>query len=429
MKMTMNYARFLNKISQARQPSPIRVLTAILQQSPPSMISMAGGMPNVGTFPIESASFKLVDGSSLEMDSKLMKQALQYCPTPGVPDLIKWLKGLQEKQHNIADQFSAGHTDLLVTNGSQDGICKAFEALVSPGDNVLIETPSYPGTLAVVKPMDCKLIPVQSDSCGLNPNDLSNIMSKWSPSDAQDDKSDIPKVLYLIPNGGNPTGHGLTMERKKEIYSLAQKYNLIVLEDDPYFYLQFSKPYVSSLLSMDVDGRVVRFDSFSKLISSGMRIGTVTGPKPVLDRISLHMQASVMHASSLSQVVLCRILEQWGYEGFDQHVDKVTDFYRQKKDQCIRAADKHLKGLAEWSEPSGGMFLWLKLSVPDTYELITVKAREREVLFVPGSAFTMDDTHPSQHVRASYSTCSEEQMNTAFERLAGLIREEQMKGS
>ncbi|WAR23604.1 AADAT-like protein [Mya arenaria] len=386
MKMTMNYARFLNKISQARQPSPIRVLTAILQQSPPSMISMAGGMPNVGTFPIESASFKLVDGSSLEMDSKLMKQALQYCPTPGVPDLIKWLKGLQEKQHNIADQFSAGHTDLLVTNGSQDGICKAFEALVSPGDNVLIETPSYPGTLAVVKPMDCKLIPVQSDSCGLNPNDLSNIMSKWSPSDAQDDKSDIPKVLYLIPNGGNPTGHGLTMERKKEIYSLAQKYNLI--------------PYVSSLLSMDVDGRVVRFDSFSKLISSGMRIGTVTGPKPVLDRISLHMQASVMHASSLSQVVLCRILEQWGYEG-----------------------------LAEWSEPSGGMFLWLKLSVPDTYELITVKAREREVLFVPGSAFTMDDTHPSQHVRASYSTCSEEQMNTAFERLAGLIREEQMKGS
>ncbi|XP_060578972.1 kynurenine/alpha-aminoadipate aminotransferase, mitochondrial-like [Ruditapes philippinarum] len=414
----MNYARFLNKVSQARQPSPIRVLTAILQQSKPSMISMAGGMPNVGTFPIESATFKLSDGTKLEMDHELMKKALQYTQTPGVPELVQWVKGLQERVHK--PPCSGVNWDLLITNGSQDGICKSFDAMVSPGDKVLVETPSYPGTLAAVKPMDCELIPIKSDKNGLDPSDLENVMSNWNVSD-----SDIPKLLYLIPNGGNPTGHGLTEERKRKIYSIAQKYNLIILEDDPYFYLQFNKPYVPSLMSMDVEGRVIRFDSFSKLISSGMRLGCVTGPKPIIDRISLHMQASVMHASTLSQATLLLILKEWGYEGFDNHVETVTEFYRQKKYMCLKAAEKHLTGLAEWDEPSGGMFLWLKLNVPDTYNLITVKAREKEVLFVPGNAFQLDEAQPCQYVRASYSLCTEEQMNTAFERLAALIREEQ----
>lgn len=418
--MKMKYARFLNKLSMSRQPSPIRVLTAILQQSKPTMISMAGGMPNVNTFPIESASFRLSNGTQLEMKPELMKKALQYTQTPGVPELVKWIKGLQERAHSPPNPAGVESWDLLVTNGSQDGICKSFEAMVSPGDKVLIEVPSYPGTLAALKPMDCELIPVQSDKNGLDPGDLENVMSQWHVSD-----NDIPKLLYLIPNGGNPTGHGLTEDRKRKIYSIAQKYNLLILEDDPYYYLQFNKPYVPSFLSMDVDGRVVRFDSFSKLISSGMRIGCVTGPKPILDRIALHMQASVMHASSLSQMVLFQILNHWGYDGFDNHVDTVTQFYREKKDLCIKAAQKHLTGLAEWNEPSGGMFLWMRLNVPDTYTMITVKAREREVLFVPGNAFQLDGNQPCQFVRASYSMCTEEQMNMAFERLAALIKEEQ----
>lgn len=227
----------------SRQPSPIRVLTAILQQSKPTMISMAGGMPNVNTFPIESASFRLSNGTQLEMKPELMKKALQYTQTPGVPELVKWIKGLQERAHSPPNPAGVESWDLLVTNGSQDGICKSFEAMVSPGDKVLIEVPSYPGTLAALKPMDCELIPVQSDKNGLDPGDLENVMSQWHVSD-----NDIPKLLYLIPNGGNPTGHGLTEERKKKIYNIAQKYNLLILEDDPYFYLQFNKVCSSSLL-------------------------------------------------------------------------------------------------------------------------------------------------------------------------------------
>ncbi|KAL5022207.1 hypothetical protein ScPMuIL_001362 [Solemya velum] len=200
----------------------------------------------------------------------------------------------------------------------------------------------------------------------------------------------------------------------------------MILEDDPYFYVQFQRPYVPSYLSMDVDGRVIRFDSFSKLISSGIRLGFVSGPEPIINKLALHMQTSVMHASGLSQVVLLKVLQKMGYNGFEKHAAEVAKFYEEKRDQCLEAARKHLTGLAEWSTPTGGMFLWLKLlNVEDSFRMITVKAPEKEVLFVPGSAFMVDDTKPCPFVRASYSNVTAEQMDKAFERLAELIREEQ----
>lgn len=423
----MNYTRFFNKLSLGRQPSPIRVLTGIVARSPPSLISMAGGMPNAETFPFDDATFTLKDGSKVQIDKSLMKTALQYSPTPGVPGFIKWIKTLQKEIHNppLLDKTDhPGQTDVLITNGSQDGLCKAFEAMLSTDDNVLLESPTYSGTLAIVKPIMPNFIPIQSDKDGLDPSSLESALSKWKPNN-QNITSNVPKLLYCVPNGGNPTGGGLTLDRKKRIYEIAREYDLIILEDDPYFYIQFNKPRVPSFLSMDTDGRVVRFDSFSKLLSSGMRIGFVTGPKPILDRIALHMQASVMHASSLSQVVMLQTLEKWGHDGFLDHTEKITDFYKQRREQCLKAIEKHLTGIAEWNVPTGGMFIWIKLlNVKDTFKLISVKAREKEVLFVPGNAFMLDDQAPCQYIRASYSLSTPEQMDLAFERLAALIKEE-----
>ncbi|XP_076097795.1 kynurenine/alpha-aminoadipate aminotransferase, mitochondrial-like isoform X1 [Mytilus galloprovincialis] len=433
----MNYTRFLNRLSLARKPSPIRILTAILNESSAEMISMAGGMPNTQTFPIMEASFKLRDGTVLELDQKIMNKGLQYAPTPGLPDLVTWIEGLQSRVHNpptYNDKSHPGKMECLVTCGSQDGLCKAFEALVSEGDNVLLEHPTYSGTLAIVGPMAANLIPVNSDSQGLDPSHLRKTLSRWSPSDFSRSGSGAPKILYCIPNGGNPTGTSLNLERKKEIYKIAQEYDLLILEDDPYFYIQFTKPYIPSLLSMDVDGRVLRFDSMSKLLSSGvkcgkeivswMRIGVLTGPKPIVDRVNLHMQCSVMHASGLSKVFLIKLFEHWGHDGFLEHAEKTATFYETKRDLCLKSAEKHLKGLAEWSVPTGGMFLWLKLNVKDTKKMIEVKARANNVLFVPGSAFMIDQSQPCSHIRASYSTATSEEMDLAFKRLADLIREE-----
>ncbi|XP_073433421.1 kynurenine/alpha-aminoadipate aminotransferase, mitochondrial isoform X1 [Dendrobates tinctorius] len=424
----MNYARFLTAVSAARQPSPIRAMTDLLMKSPPSIISLAGGAPNPDTFPFKSASVTLTDGTAIEIGENLMKKALQYSATPGVPELVSWLKELQKKLHNpptLSYSPDQGQMAMCVTTGSQEGLSKVFEMLVNPGDNVLIDTPTYSGTLAAVKPLGCNLIGVPTDQHGIIPQALKDILSRWRPQDVIIPEKKSPKILYTIPNGGNPTGASLTRDRKIEVYKIAQEYDLIIVEDDPYYFLQFNKPWAPSFLSMDIDGRVIRADSMSKILSSGLRIGYLTGPKPLIDQIVLHMQASTLHTSAFTQIMVVQLLQKWGVDGFLEHIESVIQFYRSQRDAMLVSADKWLTGLAEWHSPTAGMFLWIKiLGVPDTHQMIMLKAIGKEVLLVPGSAFNIDSSEPSSYVRASFSLSAPEKIDQGLERLASLIIEE-----
>lgn len=423
----MNYARFLTAVSAARKPSPIRILTELQQRSPPSLISLAGGAPNPNTFPFLSANIQLKNGQTVGFDETLMKRALQYSASNGIPELLKWMKTLQKDLHNpptAAYSPEKGQMDMCVTTGSQEGLCKVFEMLVNPGDNVLLDAPTYSGTLAALQPLGCNLINVSSDQHGMIPSALKEVLSRWVPSQVHEPGSSAPKVLYTIPNGGNPTGASMTAQRKKEIYELARQYDMLIIEDDPYYFLQFDKPWAPTFLSMDVDGRVIRTDSFSKILSSGLRIGFVTGPKPLVDRVVLHIQASTMHTSSFTQLMVSQLLHSWGQEGFLQHIDGVIEFYRKQRDAMISSAEKWLKDVAEWHIPSAGMFLWIKLKgIDDTQQLIMEKALEKEVLLVPGGVFMIDSSQPCAYVRAAFSLSTPEQIDEAFRRLSSLIKD------
>ncbi|XP_043369314.1 kynurenine/alpha-aminoadipate aminotransferase, mitochondrial-like isoform X4 [Dermochelys coriacea] len=353
----MNYSHFITAVSAARKASPIRLLTELMQKSPPSLISLAGGVPNPNTFPFKMATITTRDGTTVDIGEDLMKRALQYSPSAGIPELLSWLKDLQKSLHNPPTaKFSPdqGQMEICVTTGSQEGLSKVFEMLINPGDNILLDAPTYPGTLA----------------------------------------------------------------------ALARQYNFLIIEDDPYYFLQFDKPWAPTFLSMDADGRVIRTDSFSKILSSGLRIGFLTGPKPLIDRVILHIQVSTMHTSTFTQLMIAQLLQQWGEKGFLEHVDRVVEFYKAQQDAMLVAADKWLKGLADWHTPAAGMFLWIKIKgVSDTQHLIMEKALQKEVLLVPGGAFNIDSSVPSSYVRASFSLCSPAQMDQAFQRLAELIKE------
>ncbi|XP_060040349.1 kynurenine/alpha-aminoadipate aminotransferase, mitochondrial isoform X3 [Erinaceus europaeus] len=353
----MNYARFITAASAARKPSPIRILTELLNSSPKSVISLATGAPNPTTFPFKSAVITTENGKTIQFKEEVMKRALQYSQSAGIPELVSWLKHLQIKLHNPPTAHyppNKGQMDICVTAGSQDGLCKVFEMLVNPGDNILLSEPAYPGTLE----------------------------------------------------------------------ALARKYDFLIIEDDPYYFLQFNKPWVPTFLSMDVDGRVIRADSFSKVLSSGLRVGFLTGPKPLIERVVLHTQVSTVHSSTFAQLLILQLLHQWGEEGFMAHIQRVIDFYRLQKDALIVAADKWLSGLAEWHEPTAGMFLWVKINgISDAKQLIEEKAIKKEVLMVPGNAFYIDSSAPSPYFRAAFSLASPEQMDVAFQRLAQLIKE------
>ncbi|KAM6440431.1 kynurenine/alpha-aminoadipate aminotransferase, mitochondrial isoform 2-T3 [Liasis olivaceus] len=423
----MNYSRFITAVSAARKASPIRVLTELMQQSPPSLISLAGGAPNSNTFPFRTATIIIKDETRIEIKEELMKRALQYSASAGIPELLSWLKELQKSFHNpptVDYSPQEGQMEMCITTGSQEGLCKVFEMLINPGDNILLDAPTYPGTLAALRPLGCNIINVPSDQHGMIPTALKEILSRWNPEDVKRVKNDIPKFLYTIPNGGNPTGASLTTERKKEIYQLARQYDFLIIEDDPYYFLQFNKPWAPTFLSMDIDGRVIRTDSFSKILSSGLRIGFLTGPKPLIDRVILHIQVSTMHTSTFTQLVIAQLLQQWGLKGFLDHVDSVVDFYKKQQDVMLNAADKWLKGLAVWHIPAAGMFLWIKIKgVPDTQELIMKKALEKQVLLVPGCSFNINSSDPSSYVRASFSLSSPSQIDQGLQRLAELIKE------
>jgi kynurenine/2-aminoadipate aminotransferase len=198
---------------------------------------------------------------------------------------------------------------------------------------------------------------ITSDADGIVPSELEKVLRTW------DTNKKFPKLLYLIPTGQNPSGSTLSSDRRFEVYRIASEFNLLILEDDPYWNLRFSSSSSSysplkSFLSMDVDGRVIRFDSFSKIISSGLRIGWATGPIPLLEKIQLHQQAGSMHPSGLSQAVVHSLFQHWGWDGWDNHVKKVQQFYQDRRDRFAEMAQRHLIGLAEWSVPTAGMFLW-----------------------------------------------------------------------
>jgi len=230
----------------------------------------------------------------------------------------------------------------------------------------------------------------------------------------------------------------MTADRKKEVYTIAQQHGLLIVEDDPYYYMQYAETRTPSFLSMDVDGRVVRTDSFSKILSSGVRVGLVTGPRALVEQMDLHNQATIMHTSGLSQHAVLTVLRHWGvggapaatgppYPQWEAHLARNNAFYLKQCDVFFAAAAKHLVGedgqpLAEYKRPTAGMFVWMKLlGVQDSTQLIMTEAVEKKVLLVPGSAF-FPGAPKTQYVRAAFSVASHAEIDTAMQRLGDMLR-------
>ncbi|XP_037990469.1 kynurenine/alpha-aminoadipate aminotransferase, mitochondrial isoform X1 [Motacilla alba alba] len=395
----MNYSRFITTVSAARKASPIRLLTELMQKSPPSLISLAGGAPNPNVFPFKRATVDIGHGTPIEIGEDLMKRALQYSASAGIPELLSWLKDFQRNLHDPPTaNYSPeqGQMEVCVTTGSQEGLCKVFEMLINPGDNILLDAPTYSGTLAALRPLGCNIINIPSDQHGIIPKALKEILSAWSPEDVKNCSNHLPKFLYTIPNGCNPTGNSLTTERKKEIYQLARKYDFLIIEDDPYYFLQFEK--------------------FKNWFSDGSQASH-------RQSCSTHSGVNNAYQHFHTANILCNKQVRGG-TGTGIRPSRVVDFYRIQRDAMLTAADKWLKDLAEWYPPAAGMFLWIKIKgISDTQQLIMEKALKKEVLLVPGGAFNIDSSEPSSYVRASFSLPSPAQMDLAFKRLADLIKE------
>eukprot|EP00605_Chrysophyceae_sp_TOSAG23-4_P001682 GSChrysophyteH1.ASY1.ANO1.1848.1 assembled CDS len=403
---SMEYSAYFTAESARRKPSAIRALQPLV--SLPGMISLGGGMPNSALFPFKKMSLTLEDGSVIESSGAELNAALQYSPTPGLPDLVKRLTIMQRAEHQ-PPEYEGGFS-VAVVPGSQDGLAKIFDMLISEEDSLLIEAPTYSGTLAALEAKGCNLVGVPTDDSGLNPENLRHVLDEWTPQMGKK-----PRVLYTIPTGANPTGASMSMERKREVYRIAQEHDLLIVEDDPYYYMQYAAMRTP------------------KILSSGVRIGVVTGPKQLVEQMCLHNQATIMHASGLAQHAVLSVLRHWGkFPLWEDHLGNLNTFYQKQCDAFFEAADKYLvdeagQPLAEYKRPTAGMFVWMKLKgVADSTELIMTEAVEKKVLLVPGSAF-YPGAPKSSYVRAAFSVASVQQMETAMQRFGAMLRDAQLK--
>lgn len=422
---------FLSDLCSRREVSPTRALVPLSML--PGMISLGTGLPNPECFPFTSLSFSLSSGEMVTLTQDELKAALQYSATPGMPALLKELHAMQIREHD--PKYDISEFAVSVTTGSQDALSKAFEMFINPGDEFLVENPTYSGALAFLRPLQPKLVGVNVDSDGIDPAHLRELLEER----VREGKP-TPRALYTIPTGQNPSGCSTSTSRKHEIYALAQKYNFVILEDDPYYYLQFGRapldmspegvaayeaPKQESYMSMDVDGRVLRFDSFSKVLSSGMRVGFVSGPKSFVHQLDLTSQATNIHSSGIPQAMVAKLMQTWGQAGWDKHVRDTKLFYLKRRDFYLAKVEEHLAGLVRYTIPDAGMFVWFEVLGLDTTakDLIEKKAVNAKVLMLPGEAFLIGKPQ-GVFVRSCFSTATDDQIDEALHRFGELIRAE-----
>ncbi|GAB4818408.1 hypothetical protein N2152v2_005454 [Parachlorella kessleri] len=273
--------------------------------------------------------------------------------------------------------------------------------LMQPGDSILVEEFTYPHMLeCVLLAKGAVPLPVPLDAHGIVPAQLRQVLEQQR---SRAGGSPLPRLLYTVPVGQNPTGAVTPLERRKEIYLICREFGILIIEDDPYFFLQYPQgpakvpgiPHATeagSYLSLDTDGRVVRLDSFSKFFSPGLRLGWAAAQPALIERLMTMLTAQSLGASGVTQLMTWQVLSTWGDEGLECHVCAMQREYARRADIIHSAAHRELAGLAQWERPVAGMFMWAKLlGVEDAYDILP-QLREAQVVVVPGRI-----AHPRVH--------------------------------
>jgi 2-aminoadipate transaminase len=363
--------------------SPIREL--FKYQDQPGMISFAGGYPASDLFDEEGLQ-QAAAGAF-----KTASRCLQYTSTDGLPVLKAELVRLMARR-----SAPCTLSELLVTTGSQQGFDLLLRVLVNPGDVVLVEQPAYPATLQALRLQGATVVPVPVDSKGLDIDALRTVLEATHASGR-------PKMLYTVPTFSNPTGATLPRERRIELLELAAKHKLLIVEDDPYGALRFAGEPTPSILSLtaDVPGSrdwVVHLASLSKISAPGLRIGWMVAPESVLRRCTIAKQTVDLCSSPWTQAIAAEYLAGGGLE---RHVPRIAAAYREKCDAMCEALRSAFGKSIEFTEPDGGMFVWVQCESVDASELLK-EAIDNGVLFVPGRAFS-SSKKAAQSLRLSYA--------------------------
>jgi len=342
--------------------SEIREVLKLAERS--DIISFAGGLPAPELFPIE----ELAKVSQIVLKES-GRQALQYGPTDGFEPLREKIA----KRMNVFG-FKTAAENILITNGSQQGLDFSARVFLNEGDIVICESPSYLGAINAFKACMPEFVEVSTDSEGMVMEDLEEVLKT---------RTNV-KMIYVIPDFQNPSGRTWSIRRRKRLIELANEYDLPVIEDNPYGELRFEGQIPPSLKAFDTEGRVIFLGTFSKTFSPGMRIGWVIADTTILQKYNCIKQGSDLQTSTIAQREMDKFLEMYD---LDTHIEKIKEVYRNRRDVMIEAIKEHFPGNISYTYPEGGLFTWVVLPEHINTREVMIKALENKVAFVPGGSF------------------------------------------
>jgi 2-aminoadipate transaminase len=403
----MDTDKFYSKLGASYQPG---VLTTVvlaaeeLKRQGKKIIGLTGGMYDEESFPWREV--KEIFAEATEADWRVM---LQYGGTRGYQplreELTKWMKG-----HGInVDPFK----ELMITTGSQEALDLMARIFLDPGDVIIVGSPTYLSALTAFQTSSPDIREAKLDKDGMIPEELEKVIKQV------ESEGKMVKFVYIIPSFQNPMSSMMTMERREKIIALANKYDFLILEDNPYGYISFEGPMPTPIKGLDTEGRVIYTSTFSKIVSPGMRIGWLAANPEFIMKMAEAKSSTIISNALPSQYAAAKLFERGDV---DKQIEKMKKVYIKKRDVMLEAMDTYFPKEAKWNSPKGGLFLWVELPESVNATELLMEAVKCGVAYIPGSNFYTTPTH--NHIRLNYSHPSIDDIVEGIKILGGLLKEQ-----
>ncbi len=364
------------------------------------IISFGGGLPAEEAFPVEEMR-EICNEILADCGAKSM----QYAVSEGHEGLRDSIGELMSQKGIIASR-----EEILITTGSQQGLDLTAKVFLDEGDTVLCESPTYLSAINAFKPFYPRFSEVEMDEDGLVPEALIKRLEEGARV----------KFLYTVPDYQNPTGRRMSLERRKAIVDIANEYDFIIIEDNPYSELCFDNKKLPPVKSFDTQGRVVYLSTFSKTVCPGYRVGWACASPQIIGKYVLFKQGTDIHTNYFAQMQIARYLEKYDIH---EHIRNSVQIYKSRRDAMLETIEREFPEKVTYTRPEGGMFLWVTLPEEINTKMLLEKALKRGVAFVQGSAFFPDGGHENT-MRLNFSGLKEEKIVKGICILGGLLKEE-----
>ncbi len=393
----MDYEQLLSTRTRLMEASVIREILKVA--SSPGMISLAGGLPAPESFPVD-----LIEELTGAVLAKHGSRALQYDASEGFMPLREALV-----DHLARRGIPTTADGVLVMSGSQSLLDGIGKILISPGDAVAVEAPTYLGALQAFDPYEPRYVELETDDDGLNPASLDDVLS-----------ANRVKFTYLVPTFQNPTGRTLSLERRRQVAEILQHHDALLLEDDPYSDLRYAGVPVPPIKSL-APGNVVYSTTLSKTFAPGLRLGVCVAPPFIQRWLVTARQGVDLHTNTFAQALAAEYLAAGHLE---RQLPKILALYAPRQQAMLESLERHLPEDFRWSRPEGGMFVWVE--GPDRFDAESLQRRviERGVAFVPGKYFYTSPEAGGATLRMNFTAADPATIEYAVSLIADASAEE-----